>query len=326
MARELFSREPHGEWEGVPLYSEREFQADVSRDELMEMVLKVGELGVEDFRGWLKGENPRVHKYLFANTRRNLPYVLDLSRFSRALDVGCGYGAVSFGLARVFKEVYALDITAEKPLLVRELAQEMGLNNIQTLQANAMELPFGDGAFDAVTVVGVLEWAPLFNEGDPRQVQLQFLREMRRVLAPEGQLLVGIENRFGGQYFAGWPDHNGLRLTSTMPRALADAYSRLRGKGPYRAYTHSYGGYRELFREAGFTSVRLQAALPSYRYPKYVFPLEPGWTWKYFLRNVLLGGGLPARLARALLPVTPDSLFRLLCPHFFVKAGDGGVE
>src|SRR5690606_617055 len=92
-----------------------------------------------------------------------------------------------------------------------------------------------------------------FGARGPRGIQLAFLREIRRVLKPSGQLFVAIENRYNYEDFTGRPDHHSrLKFGSLMPRTLANLYSIAVRRAPYRTNTHSIAGYRKLMREAGF--------------------------------------------------------------------------
>ena len=91
------------------------------------------------------------------------------------------------------------------------------------------------------------------------------LKDFHRILKPGGHVYVGIENRIGYVYFLGGRDHGGLRFTSLMPRPIADIYSRLIKRQPYRAYTYSLLGYKNLLKKAGYSQIDFYATIPSYR-------------------------------------------------------------
>jgi hypothetical protein len=117
----------------------------------------------------------------------------------------------------------------------------------------------------------------------PREVQLSFLREIKRVLSDKGCLYIGIENRLGLGYILGQPDHSGLRYTSLIPRSMANFLVKRYGRSGgmyrdtsnrenkkewrgYRTYTYSIKGYNSLLREAGF-KFKSYWAFPSYNHP-----------------------------------------------------------
>ncbi len=127
-------------------------------------------------------------------------------------------------------------------------------------------LPFPDGSFDLVVLNGVLEWVPISGTGNPRDNQRDLLREIWRILRPQGCVYIGIENRFGAGYFKGRPEeHTKLPYISLLPRFLGRLYHWLKLKKPYRTYTHSAGGLVRLLRNSGFARTDLYSPYPDYR-------------------------------------------------------------
>ena len=95
---------------------------------------------------------------------------------ARALDVATGTGDLAIELARRGAEVTGLDFS--EPML--ELARRKA-PGIEWVRGNALELPYGDGEFDAVTVgFGARNFADL-GRG---------LAEMARVTKPGGRVVV----------------------------------------------------------------------------------------------------------------------------------------
>jgi demethylmenaquinone methyltransferase / 2-methoxy-6-polyprenyl-1,4-benzoquinol methylase len=103
----------------------------------------------------------------------------DLARVrpgSRALDVATGTGDLAIELARRGAEVTGLDFS--EPMLELARGKAPGLDWIQ---GDALELPYGDGEFDAVTVgFGARNFSDL-GRG---------LREMTRVTRAGGRVVV----------------------------------------------------------------------------------------------------------------------------------------
>jgi len=170
------------------------------------------------------------------------------------LDLGCGWGPTSVALARTFGHVVALDATRERLDFLKQRCHEDGLNNITYCRAgDGDHLPFADATFDAVVLNGVLEWIPVGKKGNPRDCQIAFLKEVTRILKPNGQLYLGIENRLGFKYFLGSPeDHTGVRFLSLVPRFVANAYLRIARGKPFRTYTYTRAGLRKLLTLGGF--------------------------------------------------------------------------
>jgi SAM-dependent methyltransferase len=66
----------------------------------------------------------------------------------QALDLGTGGGHVAYGLAGVASAVTAVDLSPDMLAAVAGEARRRGLDNLETVQASAENLPFGDGRFN----------------------------------------------------------------------------------------------------------------------------------------------------------------------------------
>jgi SAM-dependent methyltransferase len=106
-----------------------------------------------------------------------------LARGKRVLDAGCGAGYGSAELADVAESVTAVDIAPEA---VEYARAHYALPNLAFHQASCTALPFASGAFDLVVAFEVIEHLEKWRD---------FLEEVRRVLAPAGQLIVSTPNR-----------------------------------------------------------------------------------------------------------------------------------
>lgn len=107
----------------------------------------------------------------------------------RVLDVGCGTGIYTSRLAADERVNFvAIDVA---PAALRVAARETG-SNVHVLAADANDLPFPDGCFDAVVGNAVLHHLSL----EPS------LPELVRVLAPGGQLCFAEPNLLNPQVFA----------------------------------------------------------------------------------------------------------------------------
>lgn len=100
----------------------------------------------------------------------------------RLLDVATGTADLAIMTSRVAKHVTGADISAGMLAHGRTKVEKAGLSDrIELVQADAADLPFADGSFDAITVAfGVRNFEDL-----PRG-----LRGMVRVLRPGGRLFV----------------------------------------------------------------------------------------------------------------------------------------
>jgi 2-polyprenyl-3-methyl-5-hydroxy-6-metoxy-1,4-benzoquinol methylase len=206
---------------------------------------------------------------------------------TRVLDVGAGWGQISLPLSRqAGVEVTALEPTHERIAFIRAVAlQEKSAGHMHFIQADFQSVTF-DAAFDLVCCIGVLEWVPKFRAGDPRTVQLEFLRRMHAALQPGGKCCVGIENRFGLKYLLGSrDDHTGLRNVSVLEAALASSKHHVATAQELRAFTYTHAEYEILFREAGFTQIQTHAAFPDYKLPQLILPYTTAASFNQSLLN-----------------------------------------
>ena len=100
---------------------------------------------------------------------------------AEVLDVGCGSGTITTGLARRASRVVGLDLSADVIDAAQANADEWGPSNISFEVGSVYELPWDDASFDVVYAHQVLQ-----HLSDP----VRALREARRVLRPGGLVAV----------------------------------------------------------------------------------------------------------------------------------------
>jgi arsenite methyltransferase len=102
----------------------------------------------------------------------------------RVLDLGSGAGTDSLVAAQMVGEqghVTGIDMTASMLAKARAAAAEMGVANVEFVEAEAEQLPFPDESFDAVISNGVIDLIP-----DKDAV----FSELHRVLVPGGRIQI----------------------------------------------------------------------------------------------------------------------------------------
>ena len=93
------------------------------------------------------------------------------------LDLGCGPGTITAGLARRVGRVVGLDASAEMVEAARNHAADCGIDNADFKVGSAYDLPFDDDSLDVVYAHQVFQ-----HLSQP----VEALREVRRVLKPQG--------------------------------------------------------------------------------------------------------------------------------------------
>jgi SAM-dependent methyltransferase len=112
---------------------------------------------------------------------------------ARVLEIAAGTGVVTRKLASVLPEDVSIIATdLNQPML--DLAREIGTARpVEWRQANAMQLPFADAAFDVV----VCQFAVMFFPDKPTAMS-----EARRVLRPGGAFIFSVWDRIEENDFA----------------------------------------------------------------------------------------------------------------------------
>jgi Methyltransferase domain len=194
-----------------------------------------------------------VRRYHLARERGNIVRPLALHG-SRVLEIGAGCGGVTRRIGEMAAVVDALEPTPARAAAAR----------LRTRDLPAVEVFVGDvhavprePAYDAVILIGVLEYVGGGDEGEER---VAFLREAAARLLPGGALVCAIENRLGVKYLAGAPEDH-----ANLPFEGLEDYPH---SGPYRTFARRE--LQELFARAGLTS-RVLHAFPDYKLPRLVF-------------------------------------------------------
>jgi SAM-dependent methyltransferase len=103
---------------------------------------------------------------------------------AEVLDVACGAGYGSALLARRAKHVLGADISAET--IEHARSTYAALTNLEFRQADCAALPFAAGSFDVVVSFETVEHI---------EAQEKFLDEVRRVLRPDGLVILSSPNK-----------------------------------------------------------------------------------------------------------------------------------
>lgn len=129
-------------------------------------------------RFWVEAPHPFI-------TRPRLREALEPQPGETILEVGPGTGYYSLPVAEWLRPggtLHVFDVQQEMLDHTLERARAAGIDDIEPRQGDARSLPYDDGSFDAAFLVTVLGEIP---------DQDRALAELRRVLAPNGRLVVG---------------------------------------------------------------------------------------------------------------------------------------
>jgi 2-polyprenyl-3-methyl-5-hydroxy-6-metoxy-1,4-benzoquinol methylase len=149
-------------------------------------------IGIERFSAeWFAEADARFIRAarLFATDAQPFDRIIPFERLAgrKVLEIGCGMGLHSELLARAGAELHAIDLSPTSVMATRRRFELKGLNG-NVNQADAECIPFADASFDFVWSWGVIHHSAR---------TARIVREIRRVLKPDGGCRVMVYNRSG---------------------------------------------------------------------------------------------------------------------------------
>ncbi|MCC8136514.1 MAG: methyltransferase domain-containing protein [Clostridiales bacterium] len=198
--------------------------------------------------------------YHLSHIRQNIVGGLSLNPDARVLEIGSGCGAVTGALSMQAGSVTCVDLSLQRSRINAYRNRER--DNIEILVGNFQDIENSLGQYDCITLIGVFEYgASYIQAADP---YVEFLRIIRKHLAPGGKIVMAIENRFGMKYFAGCQeDHFGKYFESI------EGYTTTAG-----VKTFSRKELEKMCAGAGLDQVNFYYPYPDYKLPFQVFSDE----------------------------------------------------
>ena len=196
--------------------------------------------------------------YHFSHIRKNIVEWLPMTGQEHVLEIGAGPGAITGVLAEKAKNVTCIDLSRRRSLINAYRNREH--ENIRILVGNFQDVAGAlEEKFDLITLIGVFEYAQFSIQSD--QPFVDYLLEIKRLLAPGGRLVIAIENRLGLKYWAGaTEDHTGVYFEGLEGYPTTD-YVR----------TFSRPELEKLFGQAGFDTWQFYYPYPDYKLPEIIY-------------------------------------------------------
>lgn len=126
-----------------------------------------------------------LHVSRIAHTTKRLERILQPRKGERLLEVGPGIGTHALRVASSVAPdglLVVLDVQRQMLNEVSRRAAKAGITNIYSTNGEATHLPYADDVFDGAYLIGVLGEIP---------DQEVALRELQRVVKPDGRLVIG---------------------------------------------------------------------------------------------------------------------------------------
>jgi 2-polyprenyl-3-methyl-5-hydroxy-6-metoxy-1,4-benzoquinol methylase len=211
------------------------------------------------------------------------------------LELGAGMGAVSRWIAEEARSLHVVEGTHARFKVLSERLKDLSnwsgeVGNFQDFET--------DRRFDAVCLIGVLEYSELFLRNTGGSPHLWLLQRCRQFLKPGGILIVAIENALGLKYWNGAAEDHRATLFDGICGYPASATPR----------TFSRKELKQLLVEAGYGEVDVFYPFPDYKIPRTI--LSEGLFEKAPALAAELAAGLPSHdyLGLPLVKYFPDTL------------------
>lgn len=182
---------------------------------------------------------------MWGEHRARYHFAAPLVKGKTVLDIACGTG---FGAKMLVQQGAATVVGIDYSEEALKLTKACGTADIDVVRADGTKLPFDDGSIDAVTSFETVEHIPDHKT---------FVKEIRRVLSPDGIAIMSTPNALYTQPVNGVPAN------------------------PFHIYEFTPGEFQELL-EDHFSSVRMygQRVAPEYRICPYwekpgMLPTDP---------------------------------------------------
>lgn len=239
---------------GKDLYSDGEIE-----DEMLDIAKNVP---VSEYNRVIAERKSWAILYHFSNVRENIVQSMPITKEDSVLEIGAGCGAITGVLARMAKNVDAVELSMKRSLINAYRHQEA--DNITIKVGNFQEVEQHlEQKYDVITLIGVFEYACSYI--DSEQPYAEFLEIIKKHLTKDGRLILAIENKFGLKYWAGSrEDHTGKFFDGL--EGYIDTDSKVR--------TFSKEALKKIITDAGYGKAEFYYPFPDYKFPVQIFSDE----------------------------------------------------
>ena len=239
---------------GKDLYSDGEIE-----DEMLDIAKNVP---VSEYNRVIAERKSWAILYHFSNVRENIVQSMPITKEDSVLEIGAGCGAITGVLARMAKSVDAVELSMKRSMINAYRHQEA--DNVTIKVGNFQEVEQHlEKKYDVITLIGVFEYACSYINSE--QPYAEFLEIIKKHLAPNGRLILAIENKFGLKYWAGSrEDHTGKFFDGL--EGYIDTDSKVR--------TFSKEALKKIITDAGYGKAEFYYPFPDYKFPVQIFSDE----------------------------------------------------
>jgi SAM-dependent methyltransferase len=224
---------------------------DVVESKLLEVVLSAKDVSI--------GSSELINQIHDWPSRYHLsPQRVDLLRPLKhllkgdILEIGSGCGAITRYLGELEATVTALEGSQKRAQITAARCRD--LSNVTVYCDNFNDFK-NDKKYDVVTLIGVLEYSPIFIDG--AFAPQAMLEKIQKFLKPTGVVIIAIENQLGLKYFAGAPEDH-------LNKPFVGIENNYKEKGPI---TFGKKHLEAILLNSGFNFTEFLFPFPDYKLP-----------------------------------------------------------
>lgn len=221
-----------------------------AEDELLDIVKHHGK---EEYSRIIEERNEWEFLYHLSPLRANIIEWLPVKEGATGLEIGSGCGAITGTLAEKCETLTCVDLSKKRSLINAYRNQEKDNITIQVGNFKDIE-PSLDQDYDYIFLIGVFEYAKGYIGGD--HPYTEFMDTIKKHLAPDGKIVIAIENKYGLKYWAGCREDH-----------LGDYFSGIEDY-PDGGIVRTFGRNRleKLCQECGITEYSFYYPYPDYKF------------------------------------------------------------
>ena len=213
----------------------------------------------QELKSWIKDWPTRYH---LSPSRSNLlrPFSF-LDKDMDVLELGAGCGALTRYLGEKCGSVDAVEGSYIRAKIARERCSD--LENVKVYVDNFFNLSF-DKKYDVVTLIGVLEYAPLFCPTEFENSEdacLELFKLATGAVKDDGVIILAIENKLGLKYWAGCKEDHTGKVSEGLNGYPSTSYQHA---GPV---TFSKKELENMIHRCGLPEIDFYYPFPDYKLP-----------------------------------------------------------
>ncbi len=198
--------------------------------------------------------------YHLASNRQNIVNWYPFKKNASILEIGAGMGAITSYLCSVAKKVVSVESSKRRASAIAERCKKC--NDLEIVVGNFNDIEFNE-KFDYITLIGVYEYALMFTD-NKENAYVELLEKVKKLLKPNGKILIAIENRFGLKYWCGAKEDHTKKIFDGINNYSSDNQF---------VRTFSKADLEEIFKTVGLYS-NFYYPLPDYKFPEFILTDE----------------------------------------------------